>query len=162
MEKRMIKKTWVVYVCSLLAVFFISSCKPSDATLQKQVETALATAYPTVKAAVKDGIVTLTGEVENPDVKAAVETAIKALKDIKGVTNNLTVTPPPVVINPDTEISNIITAALTAGGFSGINVAVQDGEVTLTGDVKRADLQKVMQIANESNPKKVNNQLTIK
>lgn len=158
----MIKKSVLIYLCSLLAVFFVTSCKPSDSKLQQQVETALSVAYPGISAAVKDGVVTLTGTVENAEIKTAAETVVKAIKDIKSVANNITVTPPPVKINPDVEISNIISAALKAGGFSDIVVAVNDGEVTLSGDVKRADLQKVMQIANESNPKKVINQLTIK
>ncbi|MDH6305020.1 hyperosmotically inducible protein [Parabacteroides sp. PF5-5] len=162
MEKTVIKKTVLVCLCSLFAVCFLGSCKPSDAKLQQQVETVLTAAYPTVSAVVKDGVVTLTGAVESDEIKAGAEAVAKAVKDIKSVANNITVTPPVVKINPDVEISQLISTALSAAGFAGINVAVQEGEVTLTGDVKRADLQKVMQVANESNPKKVINQLTIK
>ena len=47
-------------------------------------------------------------------------------------------------------------SAFDAKGIKGITATVSNGEVTLTGDVKKADLQKVMQVANESKPKKVN------
>ena len=158
----MIKKNVIYVLCGLLSVFVVSSCKPNDAKLQQEVEMAIKAAYPEISAAVKEGVVTLTGEVDSQEIKAAAEAIAKSVKNIKSVANYVTIKAPVVIINPDTEISNVITAALKAGGFEGIQAAVKDGEVTLTGDVKRADLQKVMQIANESKPKKVINELTIK
>jgi osmotically-inducible protein OsmY len=44
----------------------------------------------------------------------------------------------------------------------GITATANDGVVTLTGDVKRADLQNVMKAAMESGATKVENQMTIK
>jgi osmotically-inducible protein OsmY len=44
----------------------------------------------------------------------------------------------------------------------GVTANVSDGQVTLTGEIPRAKLQDAMKAANESNPKKVVNQLTIK
>ncbi len=162
MEKTVIKKTVFYCLCALLSVTVMSSCKPNDAKLQQQVESAIKAAYPEVSATVKDGVATLTGAVDSEAVRTAAESTARSIKNIKSVNNNITVKAPAVTINPDNEISRTISSALNAGGYQGINVSVQNGEVTLRGDVKRADLQKVMQIANESNPKRVINELTIK
>ena len=138
------------------------SCKPSDEKIQKEVETVLTTAQPGISVAVKDGVATLTGVVETDEAKAAAETAIKTVKGVKSIANNIVVTPPKVEINPDEVLGTTIATALTAGGFTGVTASAKDGKVTLTGEVKRADLQKVMQIANEAKPKKVINELKIK
>ncbi|MEN9918040.1 MAG: hypothetical protein RL662_476 [Bacteroidota bacterium] len=160
------KKTVLTYACVLLTGAILYSCSPSDEKLQKSAETALTTANVSgVSSAVKGGVATLTGTVDSEEAKVAAEQALKAVKDIKSVTNNIEVVlpaPPPVVISPDDSLSTVINAAITAAGLNGITVAVKAGEVTLTGDVKKADLKKVMQVANESKPKKVNNQLKVK
>jgi osmotically-inducible protein OsmY len=108
--------------------------------------------------------VTLSGEVKDDATKAAVESALAGIKGVKSVVNSLTVPPPPpppVVINPDDLLKKAIDSTFTAKGISGITAAISNGEVTLTGEVKKADLQKVMQAAMESKPRKVNNQMKI-
>jgi len=138
-----------------------NSCKPSDAKLQQQVTTALSAVDSSVSAAVKGGVATLTGTVSSEDAKTAANTAVAAIKGIKSVTNNIEVELP-VVINPDQTLTNVITSALIAAGFTGVKLAVDDGVVTLTGDAKKADLVKIMQIANDAKPKKVINNLNLK
>lgn len=157
------KTKFLIGVLALFLGVTLYSCKPSDEKLQKQVETALA-AVPGISSSVKDAVVTLTGVVDSDEAKAQAETLAKGIKSIKSVVNNIEVKKPePVVqINPDDVLKTTINDAFTAAGFSGITVDIKDGEVSLSGDVKKADLQKVMQIANESKPKKVINNLTIK
>jgi hypothetical protein len=46
--------------------------------------------------------------------------------------------------------------------FPGVTATVDNGEVTLTGNIKRDDLPRLMQSVQALNPKKVNNNLTIK
>jgi osmotically-inducible protein OsmY len=46
--------------------------------------------------------------------------------------------------------------------YPNVTATVDNGEVTLTGTVSRAKLPKLMQSVNALNPKKVNNNLTIK
>lgn len=156
------KKSLLVYVCALLTGVVLYSCKPSDAKIQKSVETALSTTNTGISSAVKDGVVTLSGTVDTEEAKAAAEQVLKAVKDVKSITNNIEVKAPAVVINPDDILTTTVNSAISAAGFSGVAVAVKDGEVTLTGDVKKVDLAKLMQVANEAKPKKVINQLTIK
>jgi osmotically-inducible protein OsmY len=53
-------------------------------------------------------------------------------------------------------------ANLTKYGVTGVTAEVNNGEVTLKGDVQRAKLQDAMKAANEANPKKVNNQMNVR
>jgi hypothetical protein len=46
--------------------------------------------------------------------------------------------------------------------YPGVSATIQDGVVTLTGEIKRADLQKLMKSLNTLKPKKIENKLTIK
>ena len=46
--------------------------------------------------------------------------------------------------------------------YPGVTATVNNGEVTLTGTVDRDRLPKLMQSINGLNPRKVNNQLTLK
>ena len=45
--------------------------------------------------------------------------------------------------------------------FPGVTATVNNGEVTLTGTIKRDDLPRLMQSVQALNPKKLNNNLTI-
>jgi len=154
-------KTKVLFCAVLLfAGIAFYSCKPSDEKLQKDVTTGITAVSSAVSSTVKDGEVTLTGVVNSPDLKAAAEQAAKAVKGITNVVNNIEVQLPPApqpVINPDDVVQKTIADAITAGGdaYSKVVVAVKDSVVTLTGEVKRANLQKLMQIVNEAKPKKV-------
>jgi osmotically-inducible protein OsmY len=144
-------------------LFFVSACKPSDADIAESVK-AKVSAMAGVAVDVKDGIVTLSGQVADDASKTAAETALQGLKGVKSVVNNLTVPPPPpppVVINPDDVLRKGLDDAFAAKGIKGITASVNNGEVTLTGNVKKADLPKVMQAANELHPKKVINQMSI-
>lgn len=154
------KKIVLSVVSAFLLGFTLYSCSPSDQDIQKHVSTILSD-YTDVQADVKDGVVTLSGEVVSDAEKSQLQESLRSIKGVKSVVNNLTVKPP-VVINTDAEIGSTISTALQNAGFKTVNVAVNNGEVTLTGDLKKSDLVKVMQIANESKPKKVINQLKVK
>jgi osmotically-inducible protein OsmY len=154
------RKSLFIYACIAMLGFGVYSCKPNDEKLQKEVETALV-ATPGLTTAVKNGEATISGVVETEEAKQAIEQAAKAVKGIKSVVNNIEVKPV-VQINTDDVLKASINAALTAGGFSTVVATIENGIVTLTGDIKRADLEKVMQIANEAKPERVENKLTLK
>ena len=46
--------------------------------------------------------------------------------------------------------------------FPGVKAEVKDGVITLTGEIKRAGMQKLMMGLNTLKPKKIDNKLTIK
>ncbi len=141
-----------------------SSCKPSDAKLLEEAKAKVGAVDPSVTVEVTDAVVTLSGQVADDATRMNVENAAKEVKGVKSVTNNVVATPPPaapVVVNDDAVITNTISAGLEAKGINGVTVTVANGEVTLTGDARKSDLQTIMQVANESRPAKVNNQLTL-
>ena len=155
----------------LLAVFLSASvlffsCKPKDSDVQAKItEKFAATPECTgASASVTDGVATLTGEVKDDACKNMAENTAKDIKGVKSVVNNLTTTPPPPppapAVNPDSELTKGVTDATK--DFPTVTAAVNNGEITLTGSIKRADLQKLMQTLNTLKPKKINNQLTIK
>ena len=146
------------------SVFFLG-CKPKDSDIQSKITEKFA-ASPQLtgaSASVADGVATLSGQVQDDAAKTQAEAAAKDVKGVKSVVDNLTVTPPPPpppVVNPDSALNQGVTDATK--DFPTVTAAVNNGEITLTGTIKRADLGKLMQSLNTLKPKKINNQLTIK
>ncbi|MEP6764481.1 MAG: BON domain-containing protein, partial [Gemmatimonadaceae bacterium] len=85
----------------------------------------------------------------------------KAVKGISSVADNATVAPPPppVVISADDALKMTVAAALK--DYSTVSADIKDGVVTLTGNIKKADLPKMMQALNALHPKKIMNKTTI-
>ena len=159
------KKLQNILMCAIALTMAIgfNSCKPKDADLQKAVQTALA-AMPDAKGvtvAVEKQVATLSGDVKDDATSTAVTSAAQAIKGIKSVTNNLKVTPPAPVMSP---IDEKLTAALVTAlkDNPSVTAAVQDGVVTLTGEVNKAKLKKIMQKVSALKPTKIVNKLTIK
>ncbi|MGB4770333.1 MAG: BON domain-containing protein [Chitinophagaceae bacterium] len=151
---------WIAVIALLFA-----SCKPSDEKIAEAVKAKIGAVASTINVSVADGVATLTGEVKDEATKAAAETALQGIKGLKSVVNSLTVPPPPpppVVINPDDVLRKGIDSVFAAKSIKGVSAAVAEGVVTLTGTIKKSELTKVMQAANELKPKKVLNQMTIK
>jgi osmotically-inducible protein OsmY len=163
---KMKKQLWPLFFVLGFTLLF-AACKPGDEKIAEAVKAKVFAISPSVTSSVKDGVVTLSGEVTDEAAKAAIVSAIQGEKGVKEIVNNLTVPPPPpppppaVVINPDDVLRIGIDSTFKAKGINGVTAAVSNGEVTLTGTVKKSDLQKVMQAANEMKPKKVVNQLVI-
>ena len=115
--------------------------------------------------AVKDGTATLTGEVKDVTVKTKAEADVKGIEGIKTVNNNLTLialAPAPTPMGADKTMEGTINENLKKANVTGVTVSVSNGEVTLSGEIPKADLAKAMQAASSTNPKKVNNQLKTK
>jgi len=154
-----------------LAMFFLivslTSCKQktTDADIKTAVDSAIAANADLggIRTAVNDGVVTLSGEVKDDAAKTSAEAAAKGVNGVKSVVNNLTVAPAqsPVVITADDPLKISVDATIKA--YPGVKATVQNGVVTLTGEIKRADLQKMMMALNALKPKSIDNtQLTIK
>jgi osmotically-inducible protein OsmY len=151
-------------VVALFVSLLFTACKPSDSSIAESVKSKISSVAQGLTVDVKDGVVTLGGQVADDATKSAVAAALTGLKGVKSVVNNITLPPPPpppVVINPDDTLRKVVDSVFSAKSIKGITATVADGVVTLTGDVKKADLVKVMQVANEAKPKKVVNQLKI-
>lgn len=66
---------------------------------------------------------------------------------------------------PETTAPETVTEAQLRDAtkdFPGVTATLNNGEVTLTGTIKRDDLPRLMQSVQALNPTKVNNNLTIK
>lgn len=155
---------------ALASMLAMNSCKPSDEKITEAVtkEASADASLATVSYSVKEGVVTLSGEVENEEIKKAAEEKFKAVEGVKSVVNNLTVKPVVVLPTPeeikkqaDDALTVLVSNALSGTGVTGITATVQDSVVSLTGDVKKADLKKVMEAAMSVTPKKVDNKLNI-
>ena len=68
--------------------------------------------------------------------------------------------PAPVEVSGDATLRQGVMDATK--DFPGVTATVNNGEVTVTGEIKRADWQRLKPSLDALNPKKVNNQLTIK
>jgi hyperosmotically inducible periplasmic protein len=165
-------KSKIANLLLLLTVMFsasvlLNSCGVKDADVEKAVAEKIS-ATPElsgISATVKDGVVTLSGEVKDDASKAMAETSVKGIKGVKSVVNNTSVAPPPpppatVEITADDPLTKAVADATK--DFTGVTATVKDGVVTLTGEIKKTDLPKLMQAIMASKPKKVENQLVIK
>ncbi len=162
------KKTFAIYLCGLLTILSLYSCGSNDQKLQNEVNAVLTSSYPGVIGSVKNGVATLSGHVSSENARIVAEQDVKNIKHIRSVVNNIEYIPVPsstsstsIHVNSDNVISQTITDELRSAGYNNITVEVMNGEVTLSGNVNQADLQRVMQIANEAQPRKVNNRLNV-
>ncbi|MBW6489841.1 MAG: BON domain-containing protein [Lentimicrobium sp.] len=140
----------------------MASCGPKDAAINKAVQGVIEQYATGINATTEKGVVTLAGELDKEINFDELETALKAIKGVKGVVNNLTVKVEEPVITPDDALTLKINELLTIDKYKGVAVTVLDGEVTLTGTIVRADLMGLIQTISELQPKKINNNLNIK
>jgi hyperosmotically inducible protein len=157
---------------SLLAFLYISaipSCKskPKDEDIQAAIASKF-TATPelsSITTTVKDGIVTLSGECSNEADKTSAENIAKAVPGVQSVVDNCTIAAPPpapapVVIAADDPLTKGVADATK--DFPGVKATVNDGVITLTGEIKKSKLTTLMQSLHALKPRKIDNQLTIK
>lgn len=144
-------------------LFYLPSCKGKvkDADIKTAVEAALAATpdYSGLAVDVKDGAVTLTGQVTDPSAKAALQAKVLAVKGAKSVVDNTSVAPPPApvpatpVISADDPLTKGVADALK--DFPGIKATVTDGVIAVTGEIKAADWRKVKIALDGLKPKRV-------
>lgn len=162
--KRKISQVALI-LSTVILTFSMNGCKSAvkDADLETSVENSIKNNPDLTGIAVdvKDGVATLSGRVTSESAKSAAATAASGIKGVKSVNNNIIVeTTAPVEINADETLRNSVRDAIK--DHPGVTVDVNDGVITVTGEIKRADLPTLMQKLNALNPKKVENKLTIK
>ena len=147
---------------------FLISCKgkQSDAEIKAAIDNKVKenSEMAGVNASVNDGVVTLTGECKDDACRKNCADKIEDVKGVKSVVNNITIPtaaqPSSVQVSGDdvlkTGISNVLKT------YSTVQADVNDGVITLRGEIKRDDLQNLLIAVNELKPRKVDNQLAIK
>lgn len=166
--KRKIANLLLLCTVMLSTSVLLSSCSVKDADIEKAIAEKVKSTpeMSGLAATVKDGVVSLSGECKDEACKVSCETAIKGMKGVKSVVSTVGITPPPpapvapVEIAADDPLTKAVADATK--DFTGVTATVKDGVVTLTGEIKKIDLPKLMQAVMASKPKKVDNQLVIK
>lgn len=162
-----LKKFLFAGVFAVVSVSFIAChMGPNDADIKASVEERLKADPKITNPAidVKDGVVTISGECPDEATRVNCENEAKDVKGVKSVVNNCTVTAPPaapapVAMTPDEMLKASVNAAIA--NYPGVKAEVNDSVVTLTGDIKKEDLTKLMQAVNDLKPKKVKNNMNI-
>lgn len=138
------------------------SCKAKnkDADINAAIQSKQQTdaSFAGVNATVSEGVVTLAGQCNDENCKTSAEKAISGIDGVKKVVNNITVAA--VTVTQDDPLK--AGADNVVSKYEGVEAQVADGVITLRGQVKRTELQKLMMQLNELQPKKIDNQLTIK
>jgi len=136
----------MMLIASLL-VLGTSSCKKKlkDADIQASIESVL-NADADMKGtsvSVKDGVATISGICKDEACKSRCEEAVKKIEGVTAVVNNCTVAPPEVVVPP---VSDALSQAIADAvkDFPGVITELKDGVLTLTGEIKKASVQKLM------------------
>jgi len=146
---------------AIIASVFFTSCKPKDADIKKAVETAIA-ANPDatgITVSVDKQVVTLSGEVKDEATSIAVNGLAAAVKNVKSVVNSITIAAP--LVNPvDAQLTAALVDALKDNPT--VKATVKEGVISLTGEIKKSDLPKLLQKVSALKPVKIDNQLTIK
>lgn len=114
----------------------------TDAELQRDVMAELKW-EPTIHAAeigvgVKDGVVTLTGDVDNYSKKWAIVRTVRRVSGVKVVAEEIKVSPPDYYKRADEDMAQSATNILNWNYWvprDRVKVMVQDGWITLSGDV---------------------------
>lgn len=157
-------KQWsaVLLLCGTL----LASCGPKDNEIQdsfsKKAQADSRLSH--ISASVSEGVITLNGQCEDEGCRSYAEQSAKEIKGVKSVVNNITVAPPvtaaPVEISPDAALETGARDAVK--DYPGVTATVANGEITLTGQIERNRLTKLIQAVQALNPKKVNNNLKVK
>lgn len=143
------KRTLQLSLVLIVSVLMLgtTSCKKKlkDADIQTAIETVLKAdadmAGTTVT--VKDGVATLSGVCKDEACKSKCEEAVKKIEGVKSIVNNCTVAPPEPVVPP---VSDALSQAIADAvkDFPGVKTDLKEGVLTLTGEIQKASLQKLM------------------
>src|SRR5712664_884325 len=141
-----------------ISTFDSCKSKPKDADVQAAITDKFSASkdLSAITATVKDGVATLSGECQDEASKANAEKIATGTVGVKSVINNCTVTPPPpapapVVIAADDPLSKGVADAIK--DFPGVKSSVKDGVITLTGEIKKSNLTKLMMSLHSLKPK---------
>lgn len=165
--KNLTMKTTAFLVALVMMAAAFTGCKsePKDAAVKASVETVLL-ANPHIAGAsvmVEKGVATLSGQVPDDATKADIDKTVASIPGVKSVVNNIAVVADtPSVAAAETDVlTNAVKDATK--DFPTVTATVNDGVITLKGEIQKTNLQKLMMALNALKPKKIDNsQLVIK
>ena len=158
---KQIRKILLAFVIMGTLSFSLTSCKtePKDSDLVTKAKAVLPEG---VNIDVKKGVATLSGEYNDDNAKQSTENAVKAIPGIKSVEDNATIkeTASSVEVSADSVLKSKVNDVLK--GYTGVTADVNDGIVTLNGELNRSELPRLMQAINALQPKKIEQKLLLK
>jgi nucleoid-associated protein YgaU len=86
---------------ALFIAALLAGCGTDDEKIHAEVQTKIAAVAPGATATVKDGVVTLTGQVDSSAVKALAKQAAREVKGVKNVVDDLSVKLTPATAVPE-------------------------------------------------------------
>ncbi len=162
------KKMLAILAIASLALSFTScKSKPKDEDIRAEVQAALSanSALSGLTANVKEGVVTVSGEVKDESARSAVDAQLTDIKGVKQVVNNTTVAaapPAPAMpeINADDALSPAVRDAIK--DHPTVKAEIKDGVIILTGEIKRTDWPTLMQKLSATKPKSIDSKGLVK
>ncbi|MFT3679597.1 MAG: BON domain-containing protein [Ferruginibacter sp.] len=154
------KLTKVLLVAVIAAAVGFTGCKPNDAEVKTSIEKAIQ-ANPDMGGLtvdVKDGVATLSGTCKDDACRTKCADAVKGMKGVKEVVNNISLPAPPPPPTPAAPVVNSADEVLAKGindvlkDIPGITTAVKDGVVTLTGEITKAKWMVLKQTIDKMKP----------
>ena len=147
----------------LLGVFAISCNNVSDADIQTDAQEVIASnpELTGVQVSVQNRVATLTGVVQDDAIKTYAENQIAEVNHVTTVINQLQVVPPaPDYTALDNSLNLGIQDALK--DHNTVTATVQNGVVTLEGEINERDLPTLMEKINALQAEEVVNNITVK
>lgn len=155
------KSYFLILIFSCIA--FAIGCKSNEQDVQQKIQKKFLanTHLSNAEVYVTDSVATLSGNVNNDSDKISAERIAKNEQGIISVNNQIHVSHPettPGVQNDKALHDGVISVT---ENYKDINATVHDGEVTLKGSIKKANLEDLMHGLDSLKPKKIDNQLSI-
>lgn len=147
----------MMLVCTFLIAF--TACdNANDADIQSDAQELL-NANPDlsgVVVSVQDRVATLTGIVKDEATKSYAETTVSGVRNVRSVINQLEVVPPaPDYSELDVQINAGLADALK--DHQTVSATVQDGVITLTGEINEDEIPTLMERLNALQPVEIVN-----
>lgn len=139
----------------LLSGLFMQSCGPDDVKIATDVRNVLLLNYPQASSSVRSGIVTLTGVVDTEEKKADAEKLVREVDGVKNVVNDIEVRASVSEINRDLTMKASINNALFEAKITTVEVEVKDQVVTLKGDIKKGDKDRILNMVKKAGAKDI-------
>ena len=147
----------------LLGILAVSCNNVSDADIQSDAQEVIASnpELTGVQVLVQNRVATLTGVVQDDAIKTYAENQIAEVNHVTTVINQLQVVPPaPDYTALDNSLNLGIQDALK--DYNTVTATVQNGVVTLEGEINERDLPTLMEKINALQPEEIVNNITVK
>jgi hyperosmotically inducible protein len=123
-------------LASVCLIVLVMSCRPRDPEIADSVRSKVSSLAQGISVEVRQGVVTLTGEVADSALRSSIEGASKGVLGVRSIVNAIRVSPPPAPLTRET-LRERILASLEVRGIRDVKVEVDSALVaTLSGWVE--------------------------